>query len=103
MADDLTAVLQELANLLRRRIEQGDAMTARAAEMAARTAERFDRVNRLELPNFARFSEEHDAMLAKQREAAERVAAENREFRERLLTLVDRQNALLERLLERLG
>lgn len=97
MTDDISAVLREIADLLRQRIEQ-------SAEMAKLAGERMARIPNIptpRIPDFASIEVQHqEAAKARDDEAARR-RREDLEFRERLLAALERQNELIERLTQR--
>jgi hypothetical protein len=91
MSDDVAAGLQEIAELLRQRVEQ-------TAEISRRSEERMAQI-RIPIPvpepiDFA-------AIEAKQDQVAAQRHADAQAFRERLLVTLERQNELLSRLVQR--
>ena len=94
MPEDLTPPLREIADLLRQRLEQ-------TAALAQRGEERMARIPKPELPDFAAVhAAEANARRAAE-ERGERRRAEDLAFRDRLLALIEQQNALLARLADR--
>ena len=98
MSDDIAAGLREIAELLRQRVEQ-------TAEMSKRTEERMVqiRVPTPEPPDFAAMEAKHEAADRARQEAAAQRHADEQAFRERLLAVLERQNELLARLVQRVG
>ncbi len=109
MPDETTVVLQEIANLLRRRVEQQDEMAKRSQENIARIEERksegISGVDRIREEGALR-SAEMVAKMEKKNEQAkqerDKLQQEQRQFQERLVAELERHNSLLERLLSRL-
>lgn len=108
MPDDTTAALQEIASLLRRRVQQQD-------EMAERTEKRMEEIRTRDpaTSNIDQIREDAkqrtdnmSAMLEKRRKETQLEKAhlqeEERQFKQRLLAELERHNALLDRLLSRL-
>ncbi len=108
MPDDTTAALQEIASLLRRRVQQQAEMAERSEKRMVEIAERNaatlspDKIHE----EGQRRSEELRATLLKGDEETRQQKAhfqeEERQFKQRLLAELERHNALLERLLSRL-
>jgi hypothetical protein len=96
MTDDVSVVLREIADLLRQRIEQ-------SAEMAKQAAERMARIPNIpspRIPDFATIEAHHQEAAKARDEEAARRRREDLEFRERLLAALERQNELIERLIQ---
>ena len=116
MPDETTAALQEIAGLLRRRVEQQDEMAKRSEENMARIEERRSGPNAVEriheegaqrraemMAKMERQSEQGRQEKERLLQERERLHQEQRQFQERLLAEMERHNALLERLLSRLA
>jgi hypothetical protein len=94
MPDETTAALQEIAGLLRRRVEQQDEQAKKAEARRPgldQMRERSDRQN-------ATFRELAEERQQKQ----ETLQEEDRQFKQRLIAEMERHNLLLERLLSRM-
>ena len=113
MADESTTALQEIAGLLRRRVEQHEEMADRAKETYVRSAE-ISRKTEERLALSEKMSQENEPRLDKYaqnaeerrlREKAERDERNQSEdvFRQRLLDELVRQNDLLERFISHLA
>ena|SRR5438552_11643493 len=100
MTDETAAVLQEIAALLRRQVEQHDAMAQRAEEARLRFAERPGLVSTV---SGGMRHEEMDKRREEMQVRAEQYRDEERQFKQRLLAELERHNHLIESLLERLG
>ena len=109
MPDETTAVLQEIASLLRRRVEQVDEMTVRSEERLGAID-----LTRKTMPDLTKLQEESQQTMAemfaenekrRQTEKEERIRLQEaeREFKRQLLAELDRHNSLLERLLAKLS
>src|SRR4051812_33740654 len=96
--NDQTAALQEIAALLRRRVEQEDEKCRCAQEAQERIKETFGATKDLKMPHFSQMEER----IASARDEREQSRAEDRAFKVRLLAELERHNALIERLLARL-
>jgi hypothetical protein len=97
VTDDVIAVLREIAQLLRQRIDQ-------TTEMAKRAEERFARMpdsRAFVRPDFAALEAKHEAQATAHREEAAQRRAEDVAFRERALAALEDQNALIRQLLDR--
>ncbi len=96
MTDDVVSALNQIAQLLRQRVDQ-------QAEMAKVTEERLARIPdiRPKMPDFTALTEKHERDAVEHREEAAKRRAEDVEFREKLLAAIERQNQLLGRLIER--
>lgn len=96
MPDDVTNALNEIAQLLRQRVEQ-------TADMAKRSEERLAGLRRRErtVPDFAAIESKHETEAAAQREQSAQRRAEDVAFRERLLKAIEDQNALLRAIVDR--
>ena len=119
MTDDMTAALQEIAGLLRQRVEQHDEQDRRAEE-SRRESKAFQAImerQRQEMSDLAKFETESKQRFQERmqttmevaeqrrqqdREEKERFVAADREFKGRLLAEIERHNALLEHLLARM-
>jgi alanyl-tRNA synthetase len=107
MTDESTTALKEIAELLRRRVEQEDAVAARAVESSKRTAEisegiksRMGSMNvmgRLGSPLTPAGGGRED-MQAKM----ETSRQEERQFKQSLLSSLEKHNVLLSEIIERL-
>ena len=97
MADELTGVLQEIATLLRRQVEQHDAMVERGREMQARFS------TGTVGAGFGReeFEKRREAGQAEMRERGEKYREEDRQYKRDLLAALDRHNRTLESILAR--
>ena len=96
MSDDVTDALREIAALLRQRVEQQAEMAQRAQEHMAKY-----QPPTFELPDLAKAHEREAAAAREAWDRAERQRREDVAFRERLLAVLERQNELLERLVDR--
>ena len=114
MSDESTTALREIAELLKKRVEQEDAVAARALESSKRGAE-FSARMRLQTEEAQARSEE---MRRKTEEMKKQFSPENREsaraemehrreeerqFRKSLLSELERHNTLINEILNRLG
>ena len=98
MPDEVVTALNEIAALLRRRVDQTDDATKRSMEhLAAMKAH-----NPLERPEHVKRMEENNARVARSFDDVERRMAEERAFQVHLLETLGRQNELLEVLITRL-
>jgi hypothetical protein len=96
MADeDVVTVLREIADLLRHRIEQASDFTKQAAERLARAPD----LRQAKIPDFASIEAKHQEAAAARHDEDVRRRAEDIEFRERLLTAIERQNELIAQLI----
>src|SRR3954464_4556460 len=93
MADeDVVAVLREIADLLRHRVEQASDFTKQAAERLARVPD----PRQTKIPDFAAIEAKHQEAAAARHDEDARRRVEDIEFRERLLaTLVPRDPRML--------
>jgi propanediol dehydratase large subunit len=94
---EIVIALNEIAALLKRRVEQVDAADQRGAERFAAVQARVP----AERPDFLKVMHENAERAARSFEEIETARAASRAFQEKLLAALDRQNALLERLLAR--
>jgi hypothetical protein len=117
MTDAAVAALQEIANLIRRRVEQHEEDVRRAQEVQRQTMERLTEINPERDPDLRRAREESRRQLEEMRKRGEEAAKvgeqrmeqmrqeqerreeEEREFRRHLLAELARHNRLLEQLL----
>ena len=90
MARETAEILEDIATQLRQYVE-------RTGEMAKRTEERF--LTRVAPPMFD-IKRDIEETQQKHAAAAEKHRAEERAFRERLLSLLERHNEMLARVLE---
>lgn len=97
MIDDTTAALQEIAALLRRRVDQHDEMARVANERISKFT-----TARGNIPDIAAMRAQHETQMARAHEVAEQRYAEEQAFRKQLLEGLERHNVLLERILSRL-
>jgi len=106
MENETAAALKEIAELLRKRVEQEDAVAGRAIESSQRAAEMTARmkasaesvrnvVKEAGIPPVPGKWEDMRADIERRRE-------EERQFRQRLIAELERHNALLTDILERL-
>ena len=108
MPDETVSALQEIASLLRRRIEQQEEMAQRSEERMAKLDERKSHIPALEkiqedskqrlTQMKAQFEQRDEHKQAEK----EKLQQEDREFKQRLLAELERHNSLLEQLLSRL-
>ena len=98
MSDDIAAGMREIADLLRQRVEQTAEMSKRAEERMAQV-----RIPTPELPDFAVIEAKQESADRARQEVAAQRHADEQAFRERLLAVLERQNELLARLVERVG
>jgi hypothetical protein len=98
MPDATVDALNEIAALMRRRVEQTEEATKRSIEQM----ERMRANNPLEKPEYAKRMEEQHARMERSYADMERLRAEEQEFRERLLATLTRQNEVLDAILARL-
>ncbi len=107
MGDDLTVVLNEIATLLRRQIEQHDAMIRRTEDMRTKMTERYPHLQEIRQrveenrEKFERSREIREASLEEARERAAQMREEDKQFKERLLAELEQHNRLLESFLTR--
>lgn len=115
MPDETVTALQEIAALLRRRVEQQDEAAAHSRDMAHRSEERLAKMDpmKIELPDFSSTNKDMARMMESVRSAGEQRREEERQerdqryeeerqFRQRLLHELERHNELLETLVARL-
>src|SRR5262249_39584875 len=108
MGDDLTVVLNEIATLLRRQIEQHDAMLRRTEGMRTKMTEQYPHLQEIwqrveeSREKFERSREIREASLEGARDRAGQMREEDKQFKERLLAELERHNRALESLLTRL-
>lgn len=109
MPDETVAALQEIASLLRQRVEQHNIMAKRSEERM----EKFDQ-QKTAIPDLKeshkdferRMEERHkEAEQRRQEEQAQkqRLQEEERQFKQHLLTELGRHNDLLEQIVSRLS
>jgi hypothetical protein len=98
MPDDTVNALNEIAALLRRRVEQTDDATKRSMEHLAS----IKIINPMERPEYVKQLDENNARMARSIGDVEQRMAEERAFQARLLETLGRQNELLETLITRL-
>ena len=111
MDENIAASLQEIAALLRRRVEQQDEQARRSEELHRHSEERFAKMDvfKSETPDFSRIQEDGEKQISEIRRAseerliennkkAERRQEEEREFRAHLLAELERNNTSLERI-----
>ena len=96
MSDDVAGALREIVALLQARNEHTASMAQRAQEHMAR----FE-VQKREMPDLAAMEAKQAAETRAYREHAARQREEDLAFRERLVSALERQNALLARLADR--
>jgi hypothetical protein len=99
MKNELTAVLKEIASLLRRQLEQHDSIRERADEVRQQLGQRRDSFRQ---GGEAR-REQMESRMANAREQSAEYRRGERELKERLLAQLERHNQLLEQLVARLG
>jgi len=107
MSDESTMALREIAELLRRRVEQEDAVAARAVENSKWAAEANERMkSRMDSMNLTGrvASPLTPAVGAREDIQAkmERFRQEERQFKQSLLSELERHNVLLSEIIERL-
>jgi hypothetical protein len=113
MSDESTTALREIAELLKKRVEQEDAVAARALESSKRGAEMTARIKeqtekgQAKAEEFRRKAEEMQKQFSpenrdKFRTETERRHEEERQFRKSLLSELERHNTLLSEIIERL-
>jgi hypothetical protein len=98
VSEDIVAGLREIADLLRQRVEQ-------TVEMSKRSEERMAQI-RVPVPepiDFAAMEAKQEAEQTAHREALAARHADLQAFHARLLAVLERQNELLARLVERIG
>jgi hypothetical protein len=114
MSDESTTALREIAELLKKRVEQEDAVAARALESSKRSAEMTARFQarteetQSRSEEFRRKMEETRKAFSpedreKSRAEIESRREEERQFRKSLLSELERHNTLLNEILNRLG
>ena len=107
MGDDLTVMLNEIATLLRRQIEQHDAIIRRTEEMRTKmiVQPHLQGIRQRVEENrekWERSRETREASWEGARERAAQMHEEDKQFKERLLAELERHNRALESLLTRL-
>lgn len=101
MPDETTVALQEIAGLLRRRVEQHDEALKQSAERIAKMDAQM-----VPRPDFDKFREENEQRVSEYTDKAEqrrqqeeqqreRLQAEDRQFKQRLIAELERHNLLL--------
>ena len=109
MPEDLGTVLNQVAGLLTRIADQNDVRQARIKESEVRNKGRFEEMQkrmesiRLKQPDFSQQREDMKRNMEESRARGAKNREEDVEFRQRLLTEIERHNRLLETLIERLG
>ena len=109
MAEDIGTVLNQLAGLLKRIADQNDARQERFKETEVRNKGRFEEMQkrmesiRSNRPDFTRQREDMKRNMEESRARGVKNREEDVEFRERLLSEIERHNRLLETLIQRLG
>ena len=107
MSDESTTALREIAELLKKRVEQEDAVASRAIENSKRSAEMLSarmqgRMESTQSPGgrpMGSFSGNREEFQAKM----ESFREEERQFRRSLISELERHNTLLNEILNRLG
>jgi len=115
MSDETVAALQEIAGLLRRRVEQQDEQARRSEELHKQSEERFAEMDvfKSEMPDLPKMQQDSENLMeefrqeVEQRRAGEkrekeRLQEEDRQFKQRLLAELERHNTAIEHLLARL-
>ena len=108
MGDDLTVMLNEIATLLRRQIEQHDAMIRGTEEMRTKMIVQSPHLQEIRQrveenrEKWQRSRETREASWEGARERAAQMHEEDKQFKERLLAELERHNRALESLLTRL-
>ncbi len=106
---DETAALQEIASLLRRRVEQQDEMAKRSEERIEKLqvqqslAKSPTQVQEESERHLEEMTAKMDAKTEQVRQEKEKFQQEQRQFQERLLAELERHNTLLEGLLRQLN
>jgi hypothetical protein len=97
--------LQEIATLLRRKVEQHDEIVQRGEKIRQRFGERGGFITSVGTmrEERGRRRDEVQAQMEKNREESAKHREEDRHFKERLLAELERHNHLIESLLARLG
>ena len=106
MPDETTAALQDIASLLRRRVEQHDESLKRSEERMAKMDAQartlgLDRMHKQSEQRLSKYTEEAEQRRQQEERQRERLQEEDRQFKQRLIAELERHNLLLERLLSR--
>jgi hypothetical protein len=96
MTEEMGVVLNQISDLLKRMLDRQD-------EMRRHFEESKHIIRPVERPDFKAMREESESRMEEGRKRAARNREEDVQFRERLLSELERHNRLLETLIERIG
>lgn len=100
--DETVSALQEIASLLRRRIEQQEEIAQRSEERTAKRVPDIEKIQEDSKQRMAQIKVRFEQRDEQARLEKEQLQQEERHFKQQLLAELERHNAFLEQLLLRL-